>query len=259
MLEFDTKAAKAVEAGYLSPDVTAQRAAVLERLTLRTGEHVLDIGAGPGLLTFDMAQLVGQDGRAVGMDVSAPMNQLARERCKDLPQASFQEADATDLPFADHSFDAVVSTQVYEYVTDITKALSEAYRIVKPGGRILILDTNWDSLVINVRNRGRHQKVLAAWEEHLAEPNLPAKLAPLLKRAGFQITSREVFPLLNTEYQANTYSNMILPMIAKFVVDRQDLTKDDAQAWHDEIKQLNSEDSFFFSLNRYLFQAIRPS
>ena len=90
----------------------------------------------------------------------------------------------------------------------------------------------------------------AAWEEHLADPNLPANLAPLLHGAGFLITSCEVFPLLNTQYQANTYSSMVLPMIANFVVDRQGISKDEAQGWHQEIKQQSAKGAFFFSLNR---------
>ncbi len=258
MVEFDEQAAKALEAGYLSPDVAAQRAVVLERLALRNGEIVLDIGSGPGLLVAEMAKLVGDEGQVTGLDMSAPMNVMAAARCKDFASVDFKEGDATNLPFKNASFDVVVSTQVYEYVPDMPLALSELHRVLKPGGRVLILDTDWDSLAVNVSDRNRHHRIIKAWDEHLADPNLPAKLIPLLTNANFVVTSREAHPLLNTEYQANTYSSMIIPFIRNFVIGRQGIAEDEANAWMTDLKELGQEGAFFFSLNRYMFRALKP-
>lgn len=259
MIEFDSATAKALEEGYSSPDVTGQRAAVLEHLRMRPGEAVLDIGSGPGLLVYDIAKLVGDQGQVVGMDMSPAMNEMASERCQDFPHVSFKEGDATALPFEDNTFDVAVSTQVYEYVADMPTALAELHRVMKPGGRILILDTDWDSLVVNTKNRDLHNRVTLAWDEHLADPNLPSKLIPLLKSAGFQMTASDVFPLLNTELQANTYSGFIIPAIANFVGGRQGVSEADAQLWRTHLIELGAEGKFFFSLNRYLFQAIKQT
>ncbi len=65
-LEFDAAAARRLEKVYLTPDVVAQRGAVLEALALEAGERVLDIGSGPGLLARDMAEAVGAEGRVRG-------------------------------------------------------------------------------------------------------------------------------------------------------------------------------------------------
>jgi SAM-dependent methyltransferase len=62
-------------------------------------------------------------------------------------ETRFEHADACALPFQDESFDAVVCTQVYEYVQDIAKALSELVRVLRPSARALVLDTDWDSIV----------------------------------------------------------------------------------------------------------------
>jgi ubiquinone/menaquinone biosynthesis C-methylase UbiE len=85
---------------------------VLDTLSLATAERAIDVGSGPGLLAYDMAAVVGPEGRVCGIDLSEAM--LARKRCASQPWAEFKTADATRLPFATGSFDAAVSTQVYE-------------------------------------------------------------------------------------------------------------------------------------------------
>ena len=72
-LTFDAAAARAVEAIYLTPDVAAQRARVIDLLSPAPGERLLDVGVGPGLLAFDLARLVGGSGRVVGLDLAPAM------------------------------------------------------------------------------------------------------------------------------------------------------------------------------------------
>ncbi|TMJ36146.1 MAG: methyltransferase domain-containing protein, partial [Alphaproteobacteria bacterium] len=118
-LQFNEETARKVEALYLTPDVVAQRGRVLRALKLRQGERVLDIGSGPGLLASEMAALVGRNGRVCGIDISEDMLTMSKKRCADQPWTEFKNSDATHLPYPDDSFDAAVSTQVYEYIADI--------------------------------------------------------------------------------------------------------------------------------------------
>ena len=67
VLQFSNKAARALERIYSSVDVVAQRKATLERLALRSGESVIDIGCGPGFLCDEMADAVGENGRVLGV------------------------------------------------------------------------------------------------------------------------------------------------------------------------------------------------
>src|SRR4030095_179225 len=113
---FDTAASHQLEAVYLTPDVVEQRHATLRALGLRAGERVLDIGSAPGLLTAEMSRAVGPTGHITGLDISDAMLALGQRRAGDLDgtgQMSFVKADATALPFADATFDAATSIQVY--------------------------------------------------------------------------------------------------------------------------------------------------
>ena len=260
MIDFDEAAARAVEAMYLTPDVVGQRAQVLSVLAARPGERIVDIGVGPGLLAFDLAQMVGPEGRVVGLDISEPMLKMARTRAAALPQAEFQKSDAMQLDLPDSSFDAAVSTQVYEYVPDMPKALAELRRILKPGGRALILDTDWDSIVWHASDADLMRRVLKCWDDHLADPHLPATLPTQLRRAGFSLQRVEMIPMLSVGYQPYSYAAGIMRAIHGFVrsnAARHGLSEAEVQAWHDDQMRLAERGEFFFSLNRYLFVAGR--
>jgi arsenite methyltransferase len=254
-LEFDEEASRRLEAVYLTPDVVEQRRVVREALALRPGERVLDVGSGPGLLAEEMAAAVGAGGRVQGVDISASMLAIAGRRQGEPGAApiALAEAEATALPFADRSFDVVVSTQVYEYVADIPAALAEARRVLAPGGRLLILDTDWDSVVWRSDDDERMARVLSAWDEHLADRSLPRALPELLSAGGFRLERAAAVPLLNVGYDRDTYSAGMLELVAAFVAGRRGVDADEAGAWARDLRTMGAR--YFFSLTRYLFLA----
>jgi arsenite methyltransferase len=258
-LEFDEATSRKVESVYLTLDVVMQRRRALQALALAESERALDIGSGPGLLAHDMAAAVGPEGRVCGIDISEAMLAMSRKRCAGQPWVEFQTADATELPYPDGSFDAAVSTQVYEYVADIPAALAELYRVLRPGGRAVILDTDYGSLVIHTENAARMERVLSAWNEHFVHAGLPRTLSQELRAAGLMIRQRDAIPMFNPEYHDDTYGKGLLGIIAAFVVGRKGVTREEADDWLAEFSELGTRGRFFFSLNRYLFVADKPT
>jgi ubiquinone/menaquinone biosynthesis C-methylase UbiE len=255
VLQFDDEAAKQLIAVYVTPDVVAQRNDFLQVFAPRSGERVLDVGSGPGFLASAIAVAVGPSGLVRGVDISEPFVTAARATCAHQSWAEFQHGDATRLPFPNGSFDAAVSTQVLEYVSEVDRALAELHRVVRAGGRVAILDTDWDSIVWHSPDRARMDRVLEAWEAHAADSHLPRTLANRMRAAGFEVEPPRVLPLLNPTYNENTYSNRMIDMIARFVAGRGGITTDEARAWAEDLRQLGERGEYFFSLNRYAFVA----
>jgi SAM-dependent methyltransferase len=257
VLDFDDDGARTIDRTYASADLVGQRARTLELLDPRPGERVLDIGSGPGYLAAALAERVGRTGAVCAVDPSPAMNTIAEQRTAALPQVTVDVGDALALPHPDGGFDAAVCTQVYEYVADMPAALAELRRVLRPGGRVLVLDTDWDSMVWHVTDRALHARVVAAWEEHLVDARLPRVLGGLLRQAGFAVTGVHVVPLLAVGYGPDTYAAHTEGTVAAFVTGRQGLTVGEVAAWRADLAARTAAGEGFFSLNRYVFLAER--
>lgn len=206
-----------------------------------------------------MANAVGPKGTVRGVDIAASMLAMANGRCDAMPWVEFEEASATDLPFEDGAFDAVVAVQVLEYVDDFETALAEIYRVLRPGGRALVIDSDMGSLLFNTADHPRLAKILAAWNEHMAHPYLPRQLAPRMRGAGFSLEDCGVIPLLNTEYAPYYFSHPMAGLIAAFVAGRGGITEDEAQAWAGEQQELGEAGEYFYAMNRFYFLGEKPA
>jgi len=109
---------------------------------LAPGEAVLDIGCGAGVDSLVAGHLVGAGGRVAGLDVTPAMIERARVNQARLGfnHVTFQVGEAEALTFPDATFDAVISNGVFNLTLDKEKALNEAHRVLKPGGRLMLAD-----------------------------------------------------------------------------------------------------------------------
>jgi len=109
---------------------------------LDAGERVLDLGSGAGTDSLIAAQMVGERGNVTGIDLTPSMLTKARASAAamGLSNAEFVEAEAERLPFADESFDVVISNGVIDLIPDKDAVFAELHRVLVPGGRIQIAD-----------------------------------------------------------------------------------------------------------------------
>jgi demethylmenaquinone methyltransferase/2-methoxy-6-polyprenyl-1,4-benzoquinol methylase len=112
-----------------------RRAAQLTRA--QPGDKVLDVCTGTGALAALLRRRVGATGEVVGVDLTEAMLELARAR---VPEVSFVVADACALPFPDQSFDATTMAFGLRNIRDRQRALDELARVLRPGGRVVILE-----------------------------------------------------------------------------------------------------------------------
>jgi arsenite methyltransferase len=257
-LVFDEDAAERIEAMYLIGDAVRRRRLVCDALATSPGERILDVGCGPGFYCAELLEEVGESGSVVGIDGSAAMLALAARRCAGHDNVELYEADALALPVADASFDGALCVQVLEYLADATAGLAEMYRALRAGGRLVVWDVDWATLSVHSENPALTERVLGAWDEHLAHRSLPGTLASRLRSVGFDDVRMQAHPFATIDFDPDTYGVALVPFIARFVTGRKGITDAEAQEWVAEQRALGERQAFYFASTQFCFTARKP-
>jgi ubiquinone/menaquinone biosynthesis C-methylase UbiE len=158
-------------------DVRAYKSRTLDRLQLSTGVTVLDVGCGAGEDSLALAHAVGSTGRVLAVDLSQTMlREVHQKRTKRTssvathgddsePATAPAAIDATcasvlALPFENASVDRCRADRVLQHVSDAARAIGEMTRVLRPGGILLVCDTDWDTLVVDHPDRDTTRAVL---------------------------------------------------------------------------------------------------
>jgi ubiquinone/menaquinone biosynthesis C-methylase UbiE len=188
---------RATDASYVrylqdvAADPTIQRLrseAVLE-LRLAPGHHVVDLGCGPGTMTVQLASCVGDSGRVVGVDRDRQMVRTAdvlAVRMGVSGHLTHQVDDCTALSLGNDTFDACYCERVFQHLADRGPALAaaEALRILKPGGRVVIVDSDWSTLVINAGPQVLERRCVTQCLMRFPNPAAGRHLRDLVMAAG---------------------------------------------------------------------------
>jgi ubiquinone/menaquinone biosynthesis C-methylase UbiE len=220
-----------------SHDLVVRRAIVLETLNLRAGERVLELGCGGGYYTHEAARFVGPTGRVCAIDISPDQVAAAQARCAE--------------------FDVVFAVQALEYLADLDGALRHIHRMLRPGGRLIVVATDWSSAVWHSEDAPRMQRVLTAWAPHTPCRDLPGILVAGLRRAGIQPLRQTAIPILNSSYNPTSFSYWVAQVIKPFVVSRRSVTEEEAAEWFDELAKLEENGAYFFCITPVLTEAVK--
>jgi arsenite methyltransferase len=247
-----------LEVLYASPQIVAQRRRFRELVAARPGEAGVDVGCGVGHLTCELAREVGPSGRMTGVDASADMLAGAGERARVQGLAErivLCQADATELGLASESADFVVAVQTYSYVRDIAAAIAEAARVLRPGGRLAVLETDWDLCVYGSPDSALMRQIFdGRWRfEHW---HLPRELHRLCRDVGLTPSHAEAFPLLETSYDPNSFGVGMLA-IGRNAAVRHGVDRAAADAWVADVVERGRRGDYYFCLNRFMFVATK--
>ena len=244
---------------YAAPEIVHQRARTLEALDIQQGEAALDVGCGSGFLSEEFCRRVGDGGRVIAIDKSAEMVDAARARCAGHTEFSAREGNVTLLEFSGQTFDLVACTQVLLYVADVEQAIKEMVRVLKPGGRLAILETDWRTAVMRTSHEDLTRAIYDAWDATVPSPNLPVRLKKLMQNAGIENIHVEGIPLVNTEFDTANFSVGSLDWLSGNAYKQGAISKEESKLWRDDLAALGQNGEYFFCVNRFLFCGSKAS
>ena len=175
-----------------------------DMLGVEPGQRVLDVGCGPGLDTVGHARSATLSGYVVGMDLDPQMVSEAeiRRRAWDVAdRATYLVADGLALPFLDDSFDRCRCERVLQHVNDSAHVVAELFRVTRPGGTVVVADSDWASLSVDCDDRDLERRIMRAVSSGFADGYAGREIARVMRAAGFDIARIDVRPLYWTSYE----------------------------------------------------------
>jgi ubiquinone/menaquinone biosynthesis C-methylase UbiE len=248
-----------------TPFFIDNRAARLARLQLTPDSRVLEVGCGVGDFTRDLQAAVGSAASAgptaavVGLDFSAVMLAIARARTDNaaaLPRYCL--ADASHLPFAPASFDALTAERVLFHLDDPASAVAELARVARPGARVALFEPDWATMAISAGEPDVTRKIISLYVGRLATPDAARALPHMLRAAGFGDVRVEPADHVRTERSDESGGGGLRNVIVAGIASGA-LTRDEVAAWSTAVREAESAGRYRFSVRFLLITASRPA
>jgi ubiquinone/menaquinone biosynthesis C-methylase UbiE len=173
--------------------------ALLAPAAIEPGHRVLDVGAGPGFFASGIAGLVGEAGAVDGVDINPRFVEDANARAAEHANVNFHLLQDHRLPFADATFDRAICKNVLEYVPDVHETLTEIRRVLKPGGRVLIIDSDWGFVIVEPWGKDTVDRFFEAAAPAFRERYIGRRAAGALARCGFGEIAVNMMPIVDRE------------------------------------------------------------
>ncbi|MFI6870828.1 methyltransferase domain-containing protein [Nocardia sp. NPDC050406] len=170
------------------PGIRSLRGWAHEALAPRPGESALDIGSGTGTEVLALAERVGPTGTAMGVEPDPLLLAKAERRAANHGStAKFISGDAYGLPFGNDTFDVALCERVFQHLTSPARAVGEIARVLKPGGRVVVMDSDWGTAIVHPGDRKVVHEVIETMIASTTNPFAGRKLAGQLTHAGLVV------------------------------------------------------------------------
>jgi ubiquinone/menaquinone biosynthesis C-methylase UbiE len=238
---------RVLDAAEAMPAATRLRTRSYQLLRLPPDATVVDVGCGTARAVAELAEHAAH---AIGVDLDPTMLAAARRR---FPDIDVRAADATELPLGDGQVHGYRADKVYHVLPDPHAALAEARRVLAPGGRIVLLGQDWDTIVIDSDQPDLTRRIVHARADTIPHPRVARAHRNLLLDAGFRDVDLEVHTAIFTEAT-------MLPILAGHASAAHRtgaITTDEADTWINEQTRRAQDDRLLVAIPMFLGAATR--
>jgi arsenite methyltransferase len=248
-----------LESQRRSPAAVAKRDRLIDLLLPMPGERILDIGCGGGAFCREIAPRVAPGGSVIGIDHAPAAVDVATRLSvlDDRSALTFAEADGHDLPFVAASFDAAVCVSALGFCRRPEQVLAEARRVLRPGGRLLVVNSDEDTRVYNGRDRALGRRMARAIADRGNDPWLGRRIAPMLTAAGFRLEQEVVSVDLEREFSAGTSGYALAHSMRDHLLRTAGIPEEDYTRWLADLASSNQDGSYCYSVVTYACLATR--
>jgi ubiquinone/menaquinone biosynthesis C-methylase UbiE len=227
-------------------------------LDLQPGHRVLDVGCGTGQDALALAERVVPGGEVIGLDYSRAMIEEARRRGREARvPATFVRGDAHRLGFADDTFDRCRADRTFQHLADPEQALTEMIRVTKPGGRLLIVEPDHETLVIDTPYKEVTRRFLAFRADGLRQGDIAHRLFALFRAHGLVEIGVEPLTEIATDYAAIN-GVMGFDRGIRTAAECGVVSRDEAERWIAYVEEAASTGRFLYAMTFFITTGRRP-
>ena len=234
--------------------IARSKQVMLERMAVQPGQSVLEVGCGPGTDLFELAPLVHPGGHLAGVDASEVMIAEARRRAAELQLAiEFDVGDVQSLQFADSTFDVCRASRLLEHLSDPHPALKEMVRVTRPGGRVVVYDFDWDTLIIDHPDKSTTRTIISSYADSMRNGWIGRQLPRLFREHLLEVRSFEPVQVFVQYAMAELFLGSHLTLLQTDGV----LSPATAQGWWQHLRAAEANGTLLISFTSFVIVGTR--
>ncbi|WP_280399462.1 methyltransferase domain-containing protein [Nocardia carnea] len=239
------------------PGLTRLREWAHEALALQPGEHAVDIGSGTGSEVIAFAEAVGPTGLAAGVEPDPNLLAAAERRAAEAHStATFHSGDAYGVPFGPETFDAVLCERVFQHLTAPARAAREIARVLRPGGRTVVMDADWGSAIVHPGDTRVVREVVDTLISATTNPYSGRRLQGLLTAAGLEVESTGSHALVQDR---SVGAGALVSRVSAMAVARRVITESDRERLLAELAAGAASGDIHLSVTMFAVYARKPA
>lgn len=240
------------------PDQIQVNHALRDVLNPKKGEYLLEVGSGSGVLSRLMAKNLSPGGRITGIDISPEIVKYSQEYTskENLDNLiTFEVADASKLDYPNGSFDGAFAARLLLYVTNPLEIMIELARVVKSGGRIVLMEWDFETLVVDHSDRELTRRIFHWRNDHKDGNNWSGRqLFRLFKVGGLKEVT--IFPVITTVTDESSSLTQSLWHAASGALEQGIITIKEHDSWVSEIKSNIENQHYFASIVYFIVRGL---